>query len=93
MSLRQLARVWRVSPVDLPPVERAGLVDLSAPVISFDVFLSHAWRTRVNGNLQLRFGWPLFVVSWLVYHVGVGAALFGGLLATSRGLRGNPRRA
>ena len=50
MSLRQLARVWRVSPVDLPPVERAGLVDLSAPVISFDVFLSHAWRTRVNGK-------------------------------------------
>ncbi|CAJ1403094.1 unnamed protein product [Effrenium voratum] len=82
-TLGALGRLWHKSPVELLPGEREGLWLHSAKVESFDLFLSHTWRTWGGWKvlaLSFHFGWKWMLLLWLLAMVTSGLLSAAGLL-------------
>lgn len=68
-SLKNLGRLWRWSPLDLPEEDRRRLWNLSKQVAGYDIFLSHTWLTAGRWKvltLLLRSGWHMMLLGWFI---------------------------
>ena len=58
-----------VSPLDMEEEERKQLFNISFPVKSYDVFLSHTWRNKGRWkvcSLLMQCGWWIFGLVWFL---------------------------
>ena len=58
-----------VSPLDMEEEERKNLYNISSPVKSYDVFLSHTWRNKGRWkvcSLLMQSGWLIFGLVWFL---------------------------
>ena len=58
-----------VSPLDMEEEERKQLYNISSPVKSYDVFLSHTWRNKGRWkvcSLLMQSGWLIFGLVWFL---------------------------
>ena len=68
-TLRRMGRLWMVSPLDMEEEERKQLFNISFPVKSYDVFLSHTWRNKGRWkvcSLLMQCGWWIFGLVWFL---------------------------
>ena len=68
-TLSGFGRLWRYSPMDLSEELRLAMWDRSRQMESFDLFLSHTWRTRGLWKflaLTLQCGWQRLLLSWFL---------------------------
>ena len=82
-SLRGFGRLWRFSPTDLSEESRAAMWQRSRPLESFDLFLSHTWRTKGLWKflaLSLQCGWQRLVLSWFLALVLVEILVYFDIL-------------
>ncbi|CAE7530846.1 unnamed protein product [Symbiodinium sp. CCMP2592] len=82
-TLRGFGRLWRYSPMDLSEELRAAMWDRSRQMQSFDLFLSHTWRTRGLWKflaLTLQCGWQRLLLSWLLALILVETLAFFDIL-------------
>ncbi|CAE7359424.1 unnamed protein product [Symbiodinium sp. CCMP2456] len=78
-TLRGFGRLWRRSPMDLSEELRAAMWDRSRQMESFDLFLSHTWRTGGLWKflaLTLQCGWQRLLLSWLIAMILVETLTF-----------------
>ena len=82
-TLRGFGRLWRRSPMDLSEELRAAMWDRSRQLESFDLFLSHTWRTGGLWKflaLTLQCGWQRLLLSWLMAMILVETLAFFDIL-------------
>ena len=66
-TLRLCGKAWLRPPAQLSEADREELWRYSAPVQSFDTFLSHTWLTPGRWkvlSLTIQSGWPVMLASW-----------------------------
>lgn len=79
-ALVNFGRLWRISPCDLDPVEKAGLYERSQQVEEMEYFLSHTWQTKGWKKvltLTFRFG---LISGWVCFSI---MAVFVAILCLS----------